>query len=365
MLDEVSRGYRQRILVDERRATDAMRRAFADALRHLTPHLAHIEQQIAAAWAAGQPVSPSWLYERDRLARLQATINREMTRFGAVARTALAGAQRAAVLGGVRDAQAALAGTVPRGVAWQFGAVPASAVEAQVSAVQPGSPLAGLFDQFGPQASAAAKEALVTGVTVGQSPDLIARALRVALHTTQARALTIARTETMRAYRVAQLDNYRANRDVVQQWVWSAASTACGMCLAMNGTRHDLDEGMDTHANCRCSANPETKSWQGILDDAGISTDTLDLSDLPDTSPSYATGDELLAAQPESDQIATLGPAKWWLWHTGKLSLSDLVGRAHDAQWGGSRYERSLSDLGFSAAQIAAARASAAARKGP
>jgi uncharacterized coiled-coil protein SlyX len=355
MLPQTVADYQQRLAAGDRQAAAAMTDFYQATLDKLQPDLQHILSKIADAQAAGTPVSPSWLYEQHRLENLMSSIQRDVGAFSKFAQGQVASLQREAILGGVNDAQLALQATVPGGVSWSFNAVPPSAVEAQVGALQPGSPLAKIFEEFGPQAALAGKAALVTAVTTGMSPMETARLLRDSMQMPLQRARTIARTEQMRAYRTAQLQNFQANSDVVNSWIWLAelGPFCCAVCCEMNGSEHSLDETLDSHPNCRCAQVPRTKDWSDILDDAGVPTDGLDLTD---TRPQIENGADWFAKQSDATQLAILGPSKFALYQNGDLALKDLVNHGHDPEWGGYRSEKSLADLGFSREDVAAAK---------
>ena len=147
------------------------------------------------------------------------------------------------------------------------------------------------------------------------------------------RALTIARTEQMRAYRNASLRSYQDNHELLRGWRWLASPSrrTCPVCLAMDGTEHGLDKPFASHIRCRCVPVP-------VLHNASPST--------------RKTGAAWFAEQDEATQRAMLGPGKQQLYAEGKLTLADLVGVKDDAQWGKSRYQRSIGDALAAAAVV-------------
>ncbi|MGH2509660.1 MAG: phage minor head protein, partial [Ktedonobacteraceae bacterium] len=217
------------------------------------------------------------------------------------------------------------------------------AIASIVGATQAGSPLADLFAGFGNEAAANVAGVLTRGITLGQNPRTIAGDVANALGVSRARALTINRTEMLRAYRGANQETYRANSDVVQQWRWTADKSArtCAACLAMDGQLFNLDVDMGSHPNCRCSPAPVTRSWSDILADSGV-----DLSGLDDLEPpAPQSGADWFDQQDESTQRAILGNAKYAAYQNGDFALSDIVAHSHDPDWGHSIYEKPLKDL--------------------
>src|SRR4030095_12680785 len=95
----------------------------------------------------------------------------------------------------------------------------------------------------------------------GRGPRAVAQEIREGLNGNLTRALKIARTETIRAYREASHRTHQENSDVLEGWIWLSAlnSRTCRACIALHGTFHTLDERLKGHVNCRCSQIPAVK----------------------------------------------------------------------------------------------------------
>jgi hypothetical protein len=199
--------------------------------------------------------------------------------------------------------------------------------------------LDGLYDTFDEETAAAVQAALSTALANGMNPLTVAPMLVDAISPN--RANLIARTEMLGAYRDAQLAMYRANSDVVQQWMWSAAgANTCAACMFMDGSLHDLDEGLNSHPSCRCAMLPVTRPWHDILGPLGIDfTDVMGT----DITVGYEDGMTWFLKQSDAVQRDMLGPAKYNAWDRLDLHLTDLVGRDES----GAVYERSLKELGL------------------
>jgi hypothetical protein len=166
----------------------------------------------------------------------------------------------------------------------------------------------------------AMRRELVRGVAVGASPRETARRLldRVEgeFNGGLTRALTIARTETLDAYRVTSQYTHAANGDVVTGWIWSCTigPRTCPACLALNGSVHPLDQpGPLDHQCGRCARLPKTKSWR----DMGINLDEP-ADTLPDARAWYS-------GLSEDEQVAIMGPSRQKLLSSGKISWDDLA----------------------------------------
>ena len=144
------------------------------------------------------------------------------------------------------------------GVSVSFSRLATSASESIVGFLSDGSPLKSLLDQLPGLAGQAVATALTDAIIRGQNPTRTASQIRAALGGNMNRALTIARTETMRAYREASHRTLTQNGDILQGWVWVASFSrrTCASCLALAGSVHRLEERMESHPRCRCSQAP-------------------------------------------------------------------------------------------------------------
>ncbi len=341
-LQSTIKHYRSQLKQHEAQAERALTYAHARTLETIQPTLDKLYREIAAKRKAGEDVPLSYLYEQRRLETIKLLISQQIDNYSALARMTVQQLQHQGVTLGNQSAQALLQASVPASINWSFGLPSPAAIANMVGATQAGSPLADLFNGFGAEAADKAGQALITGVTLGYNPRQIAPLVQQALDVSRYRALTIARTEMLRTYRDAAIENYKANNDVVDKWVWLCAMDArsCASCIAMNGTEHDLSEDLDGHPNCRCAKVPKTKSWDNILGPLGIDT-----SGIPDTSINIQSGSDWFDEQDESTQRQILGNSKYEAWSNGDFTLDEIVGYSDDPDWGRSIYEKPLKAL--------------------
>lgn len=317
---------------------------------------ARFEQQMRAAQASDVTTDVAWLQQAKRLAELKASVQGDVAAFAQGARQIVGSGQVGAISQGQQAAQEALAASVPPGMNYTFGVPPAAVTHQLAGALQDGSPLHSLFQQLGPDAAKQVEGALFTSLALGEGPRVAAQRLMWSADLSAQRAEVIARTELLRSWRSAQLENYRANSDVVSQWMWAAdfGPRCCGACIAMDGTYHSLDTELDDHICGRCSALPITRSWAEILGDAGVDASGLNLTETSlDSWDSYlygkGTASDWFARQEPVIQNQILGPAKAEAYRAGDLALKDLVGVRQSAEWGPSIQELSLKQLGMDA----------------
>ena len=240
---------------------------------------ATLAERDAAAARGERPVA-AWLLQRDRLPAVRAELRAAVDAYAREAREMVLAAQRAAAEAGAGDARMLLP-------AWFKSAVPSErALLALVGRVaSDGTPLGRLFTGWGAEASDRAARTLLGALMSGVNPRTVASQLANDLNISRNRALVIARTEMLGAYRDASLDTYRANSDVCTGWVWMASPGACDICADEDGGEHTLDESFSSHPNCRCSPAPLTRSYDDLLGglfsggDAGEGIDASDLEE--------------------------------------------------------------------------------------
>lgn len=317
---------------------------------------------IADARARGVPDAdiPALLYREGRLQVLQAKVVGELTRFGKDADVIVGGAIDLARVAGDRHAAELMQIALPEGITITptgqvdpatgtlrvTPVVPeevalARGAAQQIAAVtQSGAPVGQLFAGFGPEAAKTLTDAITSGVVAGKNPRVIAADMRQALGGNLTRALTIARTETLRAYREASRLAYQANDNVLRGWVWTAdlSTRTCSACWAQHGSVHPLDEVMATHPRCRCSMVPQTKSWR-----------ELGFGEQPEGA-TIEPGPAVFRRLPDADQRRILGPSKYDAYKRREITLPDLVAKRESPVWGPSTAEAGLREAKDNAA---------------
>lgn len=337
--------FRRDLLRRERRAAGEIVRVYGEAWKRIRAELERLHTEYEAMKARGEEPGPDWIYQYNRARAFRNQVLRELQTFAQYAENKVREEQIEAIRTAEEQAErlARLAlGTPPAGLVVDWNRIDRYAVETMLGMTQMESPLHRLLLSISVEGAQAAEDALVRGILMGQNPREVAREMRKVLGTTLSRALTIARTETLRAHREATRASYQANSDIVKGWIWHSATDerVCGACWAMHGTEHRLDEILDDHPNGRCAMVPKTHTWAEIGKQYGI-----DLSDVPDTNPEIETGVSLFERLPAEKQIKILGPAKYAAWKEGEFSLSDIVGRSRSKEWGTHRFEKSLVQL--------------------
>lgn len=185
--------------------------------------------------------------------------------------------------------------------------------------------------------SQAVVDIVVAGVASGKHPTTVARAIskyisNYPLHD----ALRMTRTVQIWSARRSTHETFKANRDVVNGWVWVSAgdSRTCMGCLGMHGKRFDLDDVLNDHHLGRCAPVPITKSWA-----------ELGFSSSEELTP-IISGEQLFTQQfSEQDQRRMMGTSRWNAWKDGLFNFDQLSTTYTDNVYGEMRKAASLEML--------------------
>jgi len=359
--------FQQRLLRDERRAAAQMVRVYAESWKRIRKKLERLQTEYERAQSQGQDVGLGWLYQQQRLSSMQALVAKELAHFAKYAEGSVSAQQARVIaeslqfsrdmtilsLGAEYDGQGRFAvKTLHKG-----------AIEALIGATQQGSALDRLFRQIREDGAKAAEDALVQGIVLGYNPRKIAPLIRDALGVQLNRALTISRTEVMRAQRIATAESYKANADVIKGWRWQAALTGntCPVCLSLHGSEHPITETMSSHPACRCTSTAIVKSWEELgaeygVDFSGVEKAGPSFADVakkygitPEQQRTYAnrklSGEAYFRSLSAEEQRAILGPSKWLAWKDGKFGFDALSRKTYSAVWGEGVRQASLVEL--------------------
>ena len=163
---------------------------------------------------------------------------------------------------------------------------------------------------------------IIKAVSFGDTLDQILTSVVGILKLTLDRSLTNARTEFYNSFREGFTEQLRENKEggVVNGWIWRAERDVrtCIVCIAMDGTRHDLNENMQSHVNCRCQME--------------VFTNEVHIND---------NGRNWFDDRSEEEQKEILGKGKYEAWKDGKIIIDDLIG----IDGNGYYYERPLKDI--------------------
>lgn len=335
--ERLTASQRRELIRRERATQRLLITEYGHAFRNIQQELRALDDLIATALGKGEDAG-RWLARQHQLEEWLASAHDQLARFVLTADQHIRSLAEHATVQARGDAPAlirAALGPAPAHVetAVVFAAPPPEVVATIVRNTGEGRPLTDLLERAASEGAGNARRTLIQGVLRGKGPRQLARALRPALAVTPQRALLIARTEMIRAYRQTTQATYQANRSVVQAWSWQCTfdNRTCAACWAMSGEVFPVTQSLDSHPGCRCTMVPQTASWQD-----------LGFEGVPDSRPPIRKGTDVFDALPSTDQRIILGPAKYEAYQSGQITLKDLVHETRSPVWGKGRREASL-----------------------
>jgi len=317
-LEQCARRWRRALRRREKEARDLLLQQYGEVYRWMRGELKTLLQEIQEQQGE---VSPWHLVRAQRYKALLAQIEAEMKRLGGVAARETENAQYDALQMAWESAGEQLQAA---GLEVSFFGFPHEAFQEMVGLLADGTPLAEHFARtVTPEAMQQLRRALLAGLAAGWSPARVARyAAQKGVGLSLARAMTIARTEMLRAYREGTRRRYAEAG--VREWIWlsSRDRRTCPACLALHGRKFSVDEPQRGHPNCRCTMVPA----------------------IPGVDYGIESGETWLRRQPPDIQDAILGRAGGEAYRAGEISLEDFVAFRRD-RLGGMYYAKSLRQI--------------------
>lgn len=181
---------------------------------------------------------------------------------------------------------------------------------------------------------------LIRGVEVGDNPRTAAARIvaqaQAGFNGGLARALNIARTETLDAYRNTSQQIHAANADIVPGWQWLATldTRVCSSCLAMHGQQFPTSQpGPWDHQQGRCARLPVLASWAEL----GITA--------PEPPGAIPDAEAWFASLPRAERLRIMGPARLDLLESGQVGWGDLATLRTSTGWRPSYVPTPVRDL--------------------
>lgn len=324
-----AREFRAALLANERAQQEEMVRqwlALETRLRDQMLVLAYQLQGQTLRPGSVQAVSLHQIAQMERFQRLLNQTQAELAQYSDGLIAQVRREQAAWARQGAADAQALVFTAVNHdpGAAVVFGTLPVQAVQNFTAwSGGSGSPsvlgdlLKNAFvDPNGsmPRGWQTLQEALVKGLGLGWHPEKTAKAMAQALSGGLQRAMTIARTEQIRAYRSASLQAYEESGVVKgHKRLTAHDSRVCAACLADEGHLYALDEMMWSHPQCRCTSVPVLKNGP---------------------EPQWEMGEEWLRKQDEATQNKIFGSVSAAEAFRQGVPLKEFMRVTKEGDWG-------------------------------
>ncbi len=180
-----------------------------------------------------------------------------------------------------------------------------------------GNPLPGVWERL--------TQTLINATAKGINPRVTARQMRDDLAGGLRKAMTIARTEQLRAYRISSAMAYEASGVVTGHKRLSAHDArVCAACLADEGTVYPVGTPIGDHPQGRCTSVPVVRG-------------------LPEVQ--WLSGEAWFKQQPEATQRQILGAERWDAWSVGRFGFGQLTQRQYHPVWGESLQPAPLAAL--------------------
>lgn len=341
MTEDEIRKITRRSYRHERKAAGEIVRMYEKAWRRVKSSLDSLSIEYEAASNPGV----DWIYQSNRARNFKNQVFQALLAFSNFAEEKIYNGQEEAIKLAEEQAKRLtwmILGLASSDLTLDWKQIDESNVRAILKILREGDRLHRLFESISRESSEAAEDSLIRGILLGQNPRKVAREIRQILGTTLSKALTISRTETLRAHREATKESYLLNDDIIDGWLWHSTldSRTCATCWLMHGTKHDVDESMQEHPNGRCAMIPITKTWEQIGRSHGV-----DFSEIQETRLTVPLGTSLFEELPSEQQIDLLGPSRWLALKSHEITLSELLTTSHSDVWGDHKCLKSLKEL--------------------
>lgn len=331
-------GFRRRLLQLDRDAARELIRAYGPIWTRLQDQIESLMEEVT-----DKQMSFAQMQRLERYQSLQRQVSREIATYNGIANGRISDAQRAAAELSRQGARRIVDAALPRGITTQllaqagiqWNTLPTAAFESFIGIAGNGQPLSTLLAPLGASAQAGIIQGLSEGIALGKGPRETARLVRKHFGMPLTRALTISRTETLRAFREGTRMQYAANPEVVRGYQRLSAkdSGVCMACIALDGNTYQTSELMELHPNDRCSMVPITVSYA----DLGL--------DVPDDTTPVETSRDWFQQQSETTQRQMMGHTRFEAWQAGQFELTEMAKITHHDIWGDSATVKPLKEL--------------------
>ena len=326
------------VLAEERKRQDereeaAVRRMtglYENLNAEISSRLRVLDSTIADAIANGGIVKPSWLHQQARYRVLQQDVTALVDLYATEGDRAIRDARMAEIRAGRWDAAERVDARTPD-VTMMNAGVNHQAVENMAAQLSRESPVHTVLADMAGQYTEAIEQSLISGIANGRGVDAILRDVMQATGGVMSpqRVRTIIRTESMRAYNTALVDQYEQIPEVAAfEWTTHRSSRTCLACISLDGTRYSSAEDIPgRHTNCRCSISPIAEN------------------EYPSVKAYFArrgTGEEWLRSRPPAEIRRHFPSTEAYdAFMAGDLTLKDFVGETHSKVWGSSIRQKS------------------------
>lgn len=307
-----AREFKAALLAREKEQVAVMVRAWLTVERALERQIADLAAEIEAMRQRGEKPSLGKVKRLERYRQLLVQTQRQVSQYEAWAERVISAGQREMAQLGLWNAEQLIGAQI--GV--DFNRLPYEAVQNIVGITADGAPLFDLLKQraLWPASVQGLMDALRNAIAMGWNPRKTALRMKDGLAEGLTKALVIARTEQLRAYRIASVAEYRES-GVVSGFRRLAAKDdrTCLGCLMADGEVIPLGQELGDHPAGRCTCIPIVKGAAPI---------------------EYQTGREWFEGLRPDQQAEMMGEKMYQAWRDGKFDLPALTKRTRHRVWG-------------------------------
>ena len=325
------RQFKHGLLVQEQDQMREMALRWRGVENALDAQIQLLAREVAEKREAGETVSAAKVYRLNRYQALKAQTQDEFQRYASYAGERITREQGTLAQQGVEHSAQSIQLSYWPSIAAQFDRLPIETVQHMVGIAGDGKPVGDLLrqrmlkEEMAPAGWHRLTDALVQGTARGWNPRKTALQMQEALTGGLQKALTIARSEQLRVYRQASVDQYAASGVVLgQKRLPAHDGRVCVACLSDDGTVYNLNQIIPDHPQGRCTGCPIVKGMPEI---------------------SWTSGQDWFDQQPDAVQRSIMGTERFEAYKAGQIQFAQMGGYKFDPVWGGSVTVASLEDL--------------------
>lgn len=317
----VIRSQKQKLLAREAAQMRAMANRWLGVEKALDAEMIALAAQMSAV----ENVTEAMILREKRFTKLMFQARAEVAKYADYADGLITKNQAVLAAQGINDASIVLKLIIKDArLGMKFDRLPVDALNSLFGFAGDGTPLRNMLMRAHPDAVDGLLNALVKGLALGKNPTEVAKMMADGFGIGLQKALTLARTEQLRAYRAGNLEQYR-NSGVVTGYKRMATrdSNTCPGCLFADGQMFDTEHEFDEHPNGRCQIVPVVRGAE---------------------EPTWQNGTDWFKAQSAETQREILGGERFDAWQNG-ASLESMSKLVNDPTWGGSFVPTPISEL--------------------
>lgn len=327
-VERIARLYRQAFDASDDAIGLKLAQEYHKAIDAVRAELTELTHLIADKKAAGEVITEQMLWKEQTYRRWIASLQKQMEVYSNRAIDIIDTGTRDRFLLGAKSAEDILTASF-RSVGalnpyWER--VDVKGVEAMYGFLDNKSPLYKLIkNSYGTQVDEITS-AMLTSYMRGFTAGSMAQAMLDASSMTLNRALLIAQTETARAYRFGQVEQYRKSGSVEYFVRFVNKYTACAACIALDGEKFAIAEDLYDHPRGCCNVIAKVKGVPML---------------------GWEKAQDWITKQPEDYQVKVFGKPRYDALKSGQLKLGDFLSIKQDPTWGASPGIKSLKELGL------------------